>query len=125
VLEHFGYLERAAERITERGRWLADLRVERPLLVGEALARSLFARVDAARMAAIMAATVADAERDYGEIPLDDKLVTALARFERVAHEVASVEWQANLDPAAEMNYSAAAAVARWQASQAEETPAA
>src|SRR6185369_3057648 len=42
VLDHFGYLDFSAERITERGKWLADLRVDRPLLIGEALARNLF-----------------------------------------------------------------------------------
>ena len=39
VLDHFGYLEFANERVTDRGRWLADLRVDRPLLIGEALQR--------------------------------------------------------------------------------------
>ncbi|MCA1592265.1 MAG: DEAD/DEAH box helicase, partial [Acidobacteria bacterium] len=34
VLQHFGYLDFFAERVTERGRWLADLRLDRPLLVG-------------------------------------------------------------------------------------------
>lgn len=116
VLAQFGYLDRATERVTERGRWLADLRVDRPLLVGEGLARGLFTKLDAPRITALVAALVADAERDYGELPLDDKLVTALAAFERVAHEVASVEWRENLDPAPEMNYSAAAAAARWAA---------
>ena len=36
VLAAFGYLDFARERVTERGRWLADLHVDRPLLVGEA-----------------------------------------------------------------------------------------
>jgi ATP-dependent RNA helicase HelY len=114
VLEHFGYLDFAAERITERGQWLADLRLDRPLLVGEAIERNLFASLDAARAAGLMAALAADAERDYGELPLDDALVSTLAEFERIAYEVASVEWQQELDPAPEMNFSAAAAVVRW-----------
>jgi superfamily II RNA helicase len=42
VLASFGYLEFDAEKITERGRWLADLHVDRPLLVGEALAAGRF-----------------------------------------------------------------------------------
>jgi superfamily II RNA helicase len=114
VLEHFGYLDFTAERITERGKWLADLRLDRPLLVGEAIERNLFASLDAARAAGLMAALAADAERDYGELQLDDALVSTLAEFERIAYEVASVEWRQGLDPAPEMNFSAAAAVVRW-----------
>jgi superfamily II RNA helicase len=114
VLEHFGYLDFDAERITERGKWLADLRLDRPLLVGEAIERNLFASLDAAHAAGLMAALAADAERDYGELQLDDALVSTLAEFERLAYEVASVEWRQGLDPAPEMNFSAAAAVVRW-----------
>jgi superfamily II RNA helicase len=114
VLEHFGYLDFAAERVTERGRWLADLRLDRPLMVGEAIERNLFASLDAPRAAGLMAALAADAERDYGELQLDDGLVSTLAEFERIAYEVASVEWRQGLDPAPEMNFSAAAAVMRW-----------
>jgi superfamily II RNA helicase len=114
VLEHFGYLDFERERVTERGRWLADLRLDRPLLVGEAIERDLFASLDAARAAGLMAALAADAERDYGELQLDDALVSTLAEFERIAYEVASVEWRQGLDPAPEMNFSAAAAVMRW-----------
>ena len=114
VLDHFGYLDFAAERVTERGRWLADLRLDRPLLAGEAIERNLFASLDAPRAAGLMAALAADSERDYGELGLDDALVSTLAEFERIAHEVASAEWKQGLDPAPEMNYSAAAAVLRW-----------
>ncbi|MDQ1591937.1 MAG: ATP-dependent helicase HelY, partial [Pyrinomonadaceae bacterium] len=114
VLEHFGYLDFDGERVTERGQWLADLRLDRPLLVGEAIERNLFASLDAARAAGLMAALAADAERDYGELQLDDALVSTLAEFERIAYEVASVEWKQGLDPAPEMNFSAAAAVMRW-----------
>ncbi|HEX8421970.1 MAG TPA: DEAD/DEAH box helicase, partial [Pyrinomonadaceae bacterium] len=60
VLEHFGYLDFDAERITERGKWLADLRLDHPLLVGEAIERNLFASLDAARAAGLMAALAAD-----------------------------------------------------------------
>ena len=67
-----------AERVTERGRWLADLHVDRPLLVGEALDKGLFASLDATRAAGLMAALAADADRDYGELEIDDALVTAI-----------------------------------------------
>ncbi|MDQ5838956.1 MAG: hypothetical protein M3379_19435, partial [Acidobacteriota bacterium] len=116
VLDHFGYLDFFAERVTERGRWLADLRLDRPLLVGESIARGLFASLDAPRAAGLMAALAADAERDYGELELDDALVGALARFDSIAYEVAGVEWQQDLEPAPEINFSAAATAARWAA---------
>ncbi|HEX8721424.1 MAG TPA: DEAD/DEAH box helicase [Pyrinomonadaceae bacterium] len=116
VLHHFGYLDFFAEQVTERGRWLADLRLDRPLLVGEAIGRGLFASLDAPRAAGLMAALAADAERDYGELELDDSLITALAKFDRIAYDVASVEWQQELEPAPEINFSAAATAARWAA---------
>src|SRR6185369_11423288 len=43
VLDHFGYLDFAEQKVTERGKWLADLRVDRPLLVGEAIDRGILA----------------------------------------------------------------------------------
>ncbi|MBA2340407.1 MAG: DEAD/DEAH box helicase [Pyrinomonadaceae bacterium] len=114
VLEHFGYLDRGKQQVTECGRWLADLRLDQPLLVGEAIERGLFAALDATTIAALVAALAADPDRDFGELQLDDKLVSALARFEEVAYEIASVEWRHDLDPKTEMNFSAAAAAASW-----------
>ncbi len=116
VLHHFGYLDFFAERVTERGRWLADLRLDRPLLVGEAIERGLFASLDATRAAGLMAALAADSERDYGELELDDALITSLGKFDRIAFDVANVEWQQDLEPAPEINFSAAATAARWAA---------
>ncbi|MBD0325522.1 MAG: hypothetical protein ICV68_03785, partial [Pyrinomonadaceae bacterium] len=114
VLDRFGYLDFASERVTERGAWLADLHVDRPLLVGEALENGLFASLDDVRAAALMAALAADAERDYGELPLDDALIATLARFEEVAYKVATEEWQQGLEPGPEINFSAAATAAHW-----------
>jgi superfamily II RNA helicase len=114
VLHHFAYLDLQAERVTERGRWLADLRLDRPLLVGEALEGGLFARLDVPRFAGLMAALAADEDRDYGELPLDDALVTALARFEEIAYRVATEEWKEEIEPTPEVNFSAAATAARW-----------
>ena len=116
VLSVFGYLDFTQERVTERGRWLADLHVDRPLLVGEALDKGLFASLDAARAAGLMAALAADSDRDYGELELDDALVRTLARFEEVAYKVATEEWKQGLEPAPEINFSAAATAARWAA---------
>jgi ATP-dependent RNA helicase HelY len=114
VLAVFGYLDFDAEKITERGRWLADLHIDRPLLVGEALESGLFLSLDFHRMAGIMAALTADEERDYGQLELDDALVNVLAQFEEVGFKVSTEEWKLGIEPAPELNFSAAAAAARW-----------
>jgi hypothetical protein len=114
VLAVFGYLDFEAEKITDRGRWLADLHVDRPLLVGEALERGLLSSLDFSRMAGVMAALTADEERDYGQIELEDGLVQALAQFEDVGFKVSTEEWKFGIEPAPELNFSAAAAAAHW-----------
>jgi superfamily II RNA helicase len=114
VLAVFGYLDFEAEKITDRGRWLADLHVDRPLLVGEALERGLLSSLDFSRMAGVMAALTADEERDYGQIELEDGLIQALAQFEDVGFKVSTEEWKFGIEPAPELNFSAAAAAARW-----------
>src|SRR5438876_4893687 len=114
VLDHFGYLDFASERVTDRGRWLADLRVDRPLLIGEALQRDLFTSLEAKRAAALIAAVAADEDRDYGEMELDDEIVTLLAKFDEITFEVSTEEWKQGIEPAPEINFSAAAAAAHW-----------
>jgi superfamily II RNA helicase len=114
VLAVFGYLDFEAEKITDRGRWLADLHVDRPLLVGEALERGLLSSLDFSRIAGVMAALTADEERDYGQIELEDGLVQALAQFEDVGFKVSTEEWKFGIEPAPELNFSAAAAAVRW-----------
>lgn len=114
VLAAFGYLDFEAEKITERGRWLADLHVDRPLLVGEALERGLFPALDFHRLAAVMAALTADEDRDYGQLELEDPLINALAQFEDIGFKVSTEEWKHGIEPAPELNFSAAAAAARW-----------
>jgi ATP-dependent RNA helicase HelY len=114
VLASFGYLEFESEKVTERGRWLADLHIDRPLIVGEALQSGLFKTLDRSRMAAVMAALSADEDRDYGEIELDDALVSSLAQFEDIGFRVSSEEWKHGIEPAPELNFSAAGAAARW-----------
>ena len=116
VLAKFGYLDYESERVTERGRWLADLHVDRPLLVGEALERGLFAAIDSIRLAAVLAALTADEDRDYGELELDDTLVTTLGQFEEIGFGVATAEWEQGIEPAPDLNFSAAGAAARWAA---------
>src|SRR5207244_10163690 len=107
VLDHFGYLEFTSERVTDRGRWLADLHVDRPLLVGEALQRGMFASLDATRAAALVAALAADEDRDYGELELNDAIVSLLVQFEEISFEVSNEEWQQGIEAAPEINFSA------------------
>jgi len=114
VLSFFGYLDFAAEKTTERGRWLADLHIDRPLLIGEAWENGLFNHLEFARLAAVVAALTADEDRDYGELELEDTLVTAMAQFEEVGFRVSTEEWKQGIEPAPDLNFSAAAATARW-----------
>ena len=114
VLAIFGYLDYEAQKVTDRGRWLADLHIDRPLLIGEALESGLFNSLEPNQLAGIMAALTADEDRDYGELKLDDDVVTSLARFEDIGFKVSAEEWKHGLDPAPELNFSAAGAAVRW-----------
>lgn len=114
VLSVFGYLNYEAEKVTERGRWLADLHIDRPLLVGEALDKGLFDSLQHKHFAGIMAALTADEDRDYGELELDDDMVHLLTRFEDVGFKVSAEEWKQGVEPAPELNFSAAGAAAHW-----------
>lgn len=114
VLASFGYLDFDGEKVTERGRWLADLHIDRPLIVGEALESGLFKTLDPVRIAAVIAALSADEDRDYGEVELEDPLVSSLAQFEDIGFRVSSEEWKHGIEPAPELNFSAAGAAAHW-----------
>ncbi|HEY6243046.1 MAG TPA: hypothetical protein VIX17_03830 [Pyrinomonadaceae bacterium] len=114
VLSVFGYLDFENEKVTERGRWLADLHIDRPLLVGEALESGLFNSLQHRHFAGIMAALTADEDRDYGELELDDDIVASLTRFEDIGFKVSGEEWKQGVEPAPELNFSAAGAAALW-----------
>ena len=114
VLSKFGYLDFDAEKVTERGRWLADLHVDRPLVIGEALQAGLFKSLDLIQMSGVVSSLTADEDRDYGELELDDVLVGNLTRFEDVGFQVSSEEWKFGIEPAPELNFSAAATSAHW-----------
>ena len=114
VLSVFGYLDFEAEKVTERGRWLADLHIDRPLLVGEALDSGLFNSLDLKQLAGIMAALTADEDRDYGDLELDDDIVTSLSRFEDIGFKVSAEEWKHGVEPSPELNFSAAGAAVLW-----------
>lgn len=114
VLHHFGYLDFNTQKVTERGKWLADLRVDRPLLVGEALRRGLFDEIEIKQMAGLMAALAADSDRNFGELYLSDKLLDTLGVAENIIFDVSNIEWKNGVEPAPEMNFSAAATVETW-----------
>ena len=61
-----------------------------------------------------MAALTADEDRDYGELELDDDVVTALAKFEDIGFKVSGEEWKHGVEPAPELNFSAAGAAVHW-----------
>lgn len=114
VLDHFGYLDFAAQKVTETGKWLADVRVDRPLLFGEAIKNGFFKDFDLPLVVALTAALAADSDRNYGELILEDDILEVLGEFENVAFEVAGQEFRFGVEPAPEMNFSAAATAAFW-----------
>jgi ATP-dependent RNA helicase HelY len=114
VLDHFGYIEFASETVTESGKWLADVRVDRPLLVGEALRRGIFDDLKVKTAAGLMASLAADSDRNYGELYLSDQLLDVINSLEDVIYEVSNAEWKNGIEPAEEINLSAAAAAERW-----------
>ena len=114
VLDHFGYLDFAAQKVTETGKWLADVRVDRPVLIGEVLKHGIFEKLAVKNCAGLMAALAADSERDYGELHLSDELLETLGEIENIVFEVSSAEWKFGVPPSDEINFSAAAAAENW-----------
>lgn len=114
VLHYFGYLDFPSQQVTESGKWLADVRVDRPLLVGEALKAGLFQDAEPPQVAGLMAGLASDGDRNYGELHLSDKILQILDKYEQLAYQVADVEWKNGIEPAAEMNYSAIATAEAW-----------
>lgn len=116
VLDHFGYLDFESEQVTESGKWLADLRIDRPLLVGEALKNGVFDDLQSAQAAGLMASVAADATRTYGEMRASRKMNDILSNFDNLVAVVANVELKHRVEPAEQINYSAAAVAERWTA---------
>jgi superfamily II RNA helicase len=114
ILDHFGYLEFDAELVTDRGKWLADLRVDRPLLVGEALRNGVFDGLDVPLASGLMASLAADSDRNYGDLYLSQRLLDAIGSLEGIIGQVSTVEWKNGIEPAPDINLSAAAAAERW-----------
>ena len=116
VLDHFGYIDLTAETVTTSGKWLADLRIDRPLLVSEALKQGVFNDLKMSEAAGLMASVASDADRSYGEMRASRAMTDILTEFEDLVVKVSNVEWKNGVEPAEEINYSAAAAAERWTA---------
>lgn len=116
VLDHFGYLDFDREQVTDSGKWLADLRIDRPLLVGEALKNGVFDGLSVSHTAGLMASVAADSTRNYGEMHASRMMNDILSNFDDLVVAVSNVEFQNRVEPAEEINYSAAAAAERWTA---------
>lgn len=116
VLDHFGYLDFGRERVTDSGKWLADLRIDRPLLVGEALKHGVFDELTHSQASGLMASVAADATRSYGEMHASRKMNDVLSNLESLVVAVSNVEFRHRVAPAEEINYSAAAVAERWTA---------
>ncbi len=116
VLDHFGYLDFAAEKVTDSGKWLADVRVDRPLLVGEAIRHGIFDDLTPPTAAGLMASLAADSDRNYGDLYLSDALLDVISDLEETIFRVSNTEWNAGIEPTEEINLSAAAAAERWAA---------
>lgn len=114
VLDRFGYLDFVREIVTPAGKWLADVRVDRPLLLGEALKRGVFDNVAEPVLAGLVASLAADSERNYGELYLSDELLDSVGALEEIIFEVSAVEWKFDIEPSEEINLSAAAAAENW-----------
>ncbi|MEO8573323.1 MAG: hypothetical protein ABI481_05085 [Pyrinomonadaceae bacterium] len=114
VLDHFGYINFDSETVTDAGKWLADVRVDRPLLVGEAIRHGIFDDLTPQTAAGLMAALAADSDRNYGELYLSDDLLDVITRLEEIILEVSNKEWNSGIEPSEEINLSAAAAAERW-----------
>lgn len=116
VLDHFGYIDFRAEKVSLSGKWLADVRVDRPLLVGEALRNGIFENLEPKTVAGLMASLAADSDRNYGDLYLSNELLDIVTEFEEIIYEVSRVEWKFGIEPVEEINLSAAAAAERWTA---------
>ena len=114
ILDHFGYVDFRGEKVTESGKWLADVRVDRTLLVGEALRRGILNDLSPKTLAGLMAALAADSDRNYGDLYLSNELLDVVNNFEDIIYDVSNVEWKFGIEPSEEINLSAAAAAERW-----------
>jgi superfamily II RNA helicase len=114
VLDHFGYLNFAGEVVTESGKWLADVRVDKPLLIGEAIRRGIIESLQVSTAAGFMAAVAADSDRSYGEMHSSDRMLDVIEQFDEVLYQVGAVEMRFGIPPVEDVNLSAATAAEAW-----------
>ena len=114
ILDHFGYVDFRGEQVTESGKWLADVRVDRTLLVGEALRRGILNDLSPKTLAGLMAALAADSDRNYGDLYLSNELLDVVNDFEDIIYDVSNIESKFGIEPSEEINLSAATAAERW-----------
>lgn len=114
VLDKLGYINLASEAVTADGKWLADLRIDRPLIVGEALRAGIFDGLTPPDLAALIAAIASDPDRNYGMLRMSNRLAGCIDQLEEVMQTVAEIEWKFGVAPADELNASAATSAARW-----------
>lgn len=114
VLDHFGYLDYENETVTESGKWLADLRIDRPLIVGEGIRHRIFDDLKISNAAGLMASVASDADRSYGEIRPTRHMTDILYDLEEIVISVLKIERRFGVEFIQELNYSAAAAAERW-----------
>lgn len=114
VLDYFGYLDFTTQKVSETGKWLADLRVDRPLHIGEALKKGLFEDLEIKQVAGLMGALAGDSERDYGGLHLSAKLLGVLTDIDKIIYQVSNAELKFGVEPFDLINDSAAAAAETW-----------
>ena len=114
VLDFFDYLDFNKQKVSDEGKWLANLRIDHPLHVGEALRKGLFEKLDLKEIAGLMAALTADAERDYGKLYLSEKLQGVLNEMDKIIYQVSEIEWKFGVQPNNDINDSAAATTENW-----------
>jgi superfamily II RNA helicase len=78
------------------------------------LKNGIFDELAVEHAAGLMASVASDADRNYGEMRASRRMIDILADFEDLVVEVSNVEWKHGVEPAEEINYSAAAAAERW-----------
>ena len=114
VLDHFGYLNFKEQKITEEGKWLADLRIDKPLLVGEIIKEGILDGLEINHMAGLIASLVADSEREYSKIHLSNELMKLLKKVKDIIYKVSKFERDFGVEPENMINFSAATAAEIW-----------
>ncbi|MCT1517024.1 DEAD/DEAH box helicase [Dietzia cercidiphylli] len=117
LLEHLGYLEdREGEiRATDAGRLLAGVHTEQDLFVAECLRRGVWAGLDPAGLAAVIATVVAHPRSDaVVREPSDELLRAALAETELVAADVAAIEKAHQLPSTPDLDAGLAPVLHHW-----------